>query len=146
MKAAVTDASVAIKWVFEEEHSDRALNVLRDVPTLHAPAHWLAEAATGLWSKSAIHGLLTVAEFEERLALLTSLPIVVAPLHGIIATAGLLALELRLTAYDTLYLALAEQLDLPLVTADRRLHERAAGQARFASRLRWIGDMPTGDG
>lgn len=142
MKAVVIDASVAIKWVYDEADSDRALCLLHDVPSLHAPAHWLAEAATGLWSKSAIHALLTPVEFEQRLAFLASLPVVLAPLGGLVAAAGRIALDLRLTVYDTLYLALAEQLDLPFVTADRRLFQRAAAEPRFVTRLVWIGDVP----
>jgi predicted nucleic acid-binding protein len=140
MRGAVIDASLAVKWVVAEEDSDRALVILRGVETLHAPAHWLAEAGTALWAKAAIHRLLSAAELQERLAFLASLPVAAAPLPGLIGAAGALALDLHLTVYDTLYLALAERLDLPLVTADRKLHERVASEARLAGLIRWIGD------
>jgi hypothetical protein len=140
MKKAVFDAGVAVKWVVSEEHSDRALAILRDVPALHAPAHWLAEAGTALWAKTAIHHVLAAAELHERLAFLASLPVVAAPLPGMVGAAGALALELHLTVCDTLYLALAERLGFPLVTADRTLYERVAPEARFAGLIRWIGD------
>jgi predicted nucleic acid-binding protein len=141
VEAAVFDAGVAVKWVVAEEHSDRALALLRDAPALHAPAHWLAEAGTALWAKTAIHGVLVPAELDERLARLASLPVVAAPLPGLVGAAGRLALDLHLTVHDALYLTLAERLGLPLVTADRKLHDRAAPEARFGRLIRWIGDV-----
>lgn len=139
MKAAVVDASVAVKWVIAEAHSDRALLVLRQAMTLHAPSHWLAEAANALWAKVSVHHVLSAAEMRTRLGFLSSLPIIVAPLPDLVGMAGDLSLDLGLTVYDTLYLALAEKVGAPLITADRKLHERAS--ARFAGRLCWIGDV-----
>jgi predicted nucleic acid-binding protein len=141
VRAAVIGASVAVKWVVAEDHSDRALAVLRDVPSLHAPAHWLAEAGTALWALAAVHHAITPADFQTRVAFLASLPITAAPLPDLIGAAGLLAIDLRLTVYDTLYLALAERLHLPLVTADRKLFERASKAARKNSPVRWIADV-----
>lgn len=43
VKRAVVDASVAVKWVVEEEFSDAAERLLTMGTTLHAPSHWLAE-------------------------------------------------------------------------------------------------------
>jgi predicted nucleic acid-binding protein len=143
VRAAVIDASVAVKWVVADDHSDRALAVLRDVMSLHAPAHWLAEAATALWALAAVHHIITPADFQTRIAFLASLPITVAPLPELIGAAGVLAIDLRLTIYDTLYLALAERLNLPLVTADRKLYERASSTARKNSPVHWIGDLET---
>ena len=145
MKGIVVDASVAVKWVVSEEHSDRSLAVLRAVPGLYAPAHWLAEAGNTLWAKAAIHHVIDAAEMHQRLAFLSSLPVAVTPLPEIIGAAGLLALDLHLTVYDTLYLVLAERIDVPLVTADRKLYERASQATRFVDLIRWIGDfsLPT---
>jgi predicted nucleic acid-binding protein len=50
------------------------------------------------------------------------------------------AVDLRLTVYDTLYLALAERLNIPLVTADRKLYDRASSAARDSGLVRWIAD------
>ena len=131
MKGVVVEASVAVKWVVGEEHSDRSLAILRDVPGLYAPAPWLAEAGNTLWAKAAIHHVINSAEMHQRLAFLSSLPVAVTPLSEIIGAAGALALDLHLTVYDTLYLILAEKIDVPLVTADRMLYERASQKTRF---------------
>jgi predicted nucleic acid-binding protein len=45
------------------------------------------------------------------------------PLKSLAETAWGVALERNLTAYDACYIVLAEALDAPLVTADRRLAE-----------------------
>ena len=45
----VVDASVALKWVFDEPESEAAV-ALRD-EELVAPALWLAEAANALWRR-----------------------------------------------------------------------------------------------
>jgi len=45
------------------------------------------------------------------------------------------AVDLRLT-----YLALAERLNIPLVTADRKLYDRASSAARDSGLVRWIAD------
>ncbi len=52
MSAVVVDASVAAKWVVEEAFSAQAASLLTG-NTLHAPAHWLAEAVNVLGAKVA---------------------------------------------------------------------------------------------
>jgi predicted nucleic acid-binding protein len=47
----IIDASVAVKWVAEEEDSDAATAWLAEA--LGAPELWLAEAANALWAKPA---------------------------------------------------------------------------------------------
>jgi predicted nucleic acid-binding protein len=46
--------------------------------------------------------------------------------------------------YDSLYVALAEARDIPLVTADKRLIRRLADDAALAKRVVWVGDFPNG--
>jgi len=108
------------------------------------PAHWLAEAGTALWAKADIHRQITREEMHARLAYLAGLPVVAAPLARFAAVAGVVSLELGVPLYDTLYLSLAEQLGLPLISADRRLLKRAGDLPRFAGLLVWIGDVALG--
>ena len=133
MKAAVVDASVAVKWVVAEDLAENA-GLLRSVGQLNAPAHWLAEAANALWAK-AWRGELTAFEAEQRVGLLTQAPIVVTPLASLAEEAIRLSNALGLTVYDTLYLALALERVISLVTADRRLFERTRAQPEFAARV-----------
>jgi len=138
---AVVDASVAIKWVVTEPYSDNAACLLAEGTRLLAPGHWTAEVATTLWAKSAIYGAMTRPQAIERMAWIAGLAIEVTPLDHLILAATHLAFELRATAYDTLYLALAEQSGCALVTADRRLYDKAKASARCGELIAWVGDL-----
>ena len=63
-------------------------------------------------------------------------------LAGLAVQAAALAVEQQVTTHDALCLALAAQRRLPLVTADRELHDkvlRAPESPRWAA---WVGDLP----
>ena len=141
MQSAVIDASIAVKAVTSEEYSANTLVLLRTVPSLHAPAHWLAEAANALWSKVAVRKTLAAHLLRPRLIFLSRMPILAAPLPSLAADAGDIAQELHLTVHDALYLALAERLRSPLVTDDRKLITAASGKARYAGLVIWIADV-----
>jgi predicted nucleic acid-binding protein len=68
---------------------------------------------------------------------LVRLPLQVASTAGLAETALMLALEHGATAYDAAYVALAQKLTLPLVTADEALVRRLAGTGLD---VRWLGD------
>lgn len=141
MKHVVVDASVAVMWVLPEEHSAAANQLLADDVVLHAPGHWMAEVATAVWGKSAVHGLLSRAEATERLGWLRGVPVREAPLRDLLPTAVEAAFDLHTTIYDALYLALAEITTAPLVTADRKLFDKANASPRRRDFVRWIGDL-----
>ena len=64
-------------------------------------------------------GTLTEKRFEQAIEDLADIPLTRFPARGLMRR----AFELRenVTAYDACYVALAEALDWPLCTADRRL-------------------------
>lgn len=116
----VVDASVALKWVVPESLSEHADRLLAGEHDLAAPELLGVEAANALWKKVQ-RSELTARDAREALDLL---------LHGGLtwhATRGLLPRALALAhlsghpVYDCVYLALAEQLGAPLVTADALL-------------------------
>jgi predicted nucleic acid-binding protein len=144
VKQAVIDASVAIKWAVPEAHSDNAASLLAEGTGLSAPGHWAAEVATALWAKSAIHGVLSRQQAIERMAWIESLMVEVVPVDRLIVAAMGIAFDLHATAYDTLYLALAEQSGAALVTADRKLYEKAKASSRFSDLIVWVGDLSLG--
>lgn len=128
----VVDASVALKWVVPESASEHADRLLAGDHDLAAPDLLATEAANALWKKVQ-RSELTAPDAREALDLL---------LHGGLtwhATRGLLprALELaclsRHPVYDCVYLALADQLGAPLVTADASL-AKVARARRIAVR------------
>ena len=139
MKVAVVDASVAIKWVVEEEFSDQAGTLLTGT-TLCAPAHWQAETVNAIWGR--VHrGKLSAADGRERASTLISAPVEAVPLAGLLDQAFHLAVALRLTVYDSLYVALAKVRSIPLVSDDRRLLRRMMAEPTLAALTRPLADL-----
>lgn len=115
----VIDASIAIKWVVEEEGTESAL-ALRRQATLIAPDLLVPECVNILWKKAQRNELSRdEALFAARL--LQSAEIELVPSRALMVAATRLALELDYPAYDCLYLALAIENDCKFVTADERL-------------------------
>ncbi len=139
MTQAVVDASVAVKWVVEEDHSTEAA-ILLGFDACHAPDHWRAEAINALWSK-VVRGDLTAADAEERMTVLLRAPVIGTPIADLNARAFAISVALTVTIYDLLYVALAEKRDIAMVTADERLIRRLSSDAALAKRMVWVGDL-----
>ena len=122
-KAAVIDASVAVKWVIDEEGSERALMLRHS--RLYAPDVWCSECANVLW-KSLRRQELTREEAEAAAALLSAAEIEIVPTRPLMERAVKLAADLAHPVYDCVYLLTAIDLNIPLVTADERLQAKAA--------------------
>ena len=138
MKQAVIDASVIAKWVVDEDHSDRAIRLLA-LDARHAPSHWRAEAVNVLWAK-VFRGDLTAADAEERMGVLMRAPIIDTPTESLMPRAFAISVAGSVTIYDGLYVALAEKLGAPMVTADHRLIRKMAGDAALSKLIIWVGD------
>ena len=138
----VIDASVATKWVLNEEHAEASLRVLAAGFSLHAPSHWLGEVGTALWSSSAVRRELTQEACRERYDWVLSLDIAEEPIRRLAAPALSIAFDLGLTVYDALYIALSKRIRAPLVTADRKLRDRVARQEPGSDLVLWIEDVP----
>jgi len=125
----VVDASVAVKWLFEEPDSERAEALLTSAEEgrlkLVAPAILSAEIANALWKRmrrgdmGRQKTLETEQRFEEVCPLLL-------PIEDLVQRALELAIDSRHPVYDCLYVALAEELSGELVTADERLYRAFA--------------------
>jgi predicted nucleic acid-binding protein len=133
----VIDASVAAKWVTPERDSPLAEALLDD--ELIVPDLLFAEVANILWKKQ------MRAEMDGATALvgarwLMQVPFQVHDSASLLADALTLALRLHHPAYDCFYLALAERVAAPLVTADKRLHAlcHAVDGERFGERIRLL--------
>jgi predicted nucleic acid-binding protein len=127
MNTLVIDASVAIKWVVEEQGTPEAL-ALRQRAKLIAPELLIAECASILWKKVQRDELFK----EEALLaarLLQGAEIELLPTRSSLEAATRLAIDLDHPAYDCIYLALAVAHDCPFVTADERFL-RKLGQVR----------------
>jgi predicted nucleic acid-binding protein len=85
-----------------------------------APELLLAEAANVL-NKKQLSGELSESESNQLLSDILLVPIRLFPHHPIIPRAFELARAHKLTVYDTLYLALAEEHGAVIFTCDRKL-------------------------
>ncbi|HET6468906.1 MAG TPA: type II toxin-antitoxin system VapC family toxin [Geminicoccaceae bacterium] len=136
----VADASVLLKWFVQEEGADVAAMLL-DEHELSAPVLVLAEVLNAAWKKQRLGQIddVTARGICRRVAP----PLVrLAALEDLAPRAWRLARELDHPVYDCFYLALAEQDDATMVTADRRLLARLAGTGwadRVKSLREWAG-------
>jgi predicted nucleic acid-binding protein len=129
----VIDASIAIKWVIEEEGTPQALTLRREAKLL-APELLVAECANILWKKARRNEL---SREEALLAarLLQTAAIELVPTRFLLAAATRIAIELDHPAYDCLYLALAIENDCRFVTADERFLRKLGGRrSRFRAK------------
>ncbi|MFV3076595.1 type II toxin-antitoxin system VapC family toxin [Niveispirillum fermenti] len=115
------DASVAIKLAIAEPDSHLAEPLLR--AELHAPDLLYAEVANILWKKLAREEL-TDAIAAQALDVIGQLRVSITPSKVLLTDAAWLARTAGHPAYDMFYVALAQELSAPLITADRRLSEK----------------------
>jgi len=133
----VIDASIAVKWVVEEDGTAEALR-LRRRAKLIAPELLTAECANILWKKVQRDEL---SKDEAFLAarLLQAADIEFLPTRSLLEAATRTAIELDHPADDCLYLALAAECDCRFVTADERFLRKLSEGHRRKFRDRVIG-------
>jgi predicted nucleic acid-binding protein len=119
VKAFIIDASIAIKWVVEEDGTAHAL-ALRRGSRLVAPDLLVAECANILWKKVQ-RGELTAEEADLAARLLERSDMELMPMRGLMQAATRIAVSVLHPAYDCIYLALALATQSRFVTADDRL-------------------------
>ena len=138
------DASVAVKWILNEERSDRALALYRDSidadQTIVAPPLLPLEVTNILRQRMRAAEVLPLTEAIGHLSDFLALPISIVNPAGLHHAALVLADTYGLPAsYDAHYLALAEYLDCALWTDDLQLLRRVQHALPY---VRAIGDYP----
>jgi predicted nucleic acid-binding protein len=137
--AFVVDASVTAKTVIIEPLTPeaKALFALLAIgaANLDAPDLIYAECANILW-KQVQRGGVTPAEAASHLATITAAPLQITPTLALAADALQVALAHGISAYDACYVALAQRLGIPLITADQRLVNKLTGTAHAVI---WLG-------
>lgn len=134
----VVDASVGIKLFVEEEFSEKVyafFEKLAEDSTVefHVPDLFYIECANILLKYTRRFGR-PLADAQADLVDLNILSLKSTPMPVLIEDALVLASELNLSAYDAAYAVLAQQLEIPLITADAHL-------ARAVDWAVWLGDL-----
>ncbi len=121
---AVVDASVAVKWLFAEDGTVEARQLLAHGIVLHAPDFILIEAANVIWKKARRREAADAQPYLLELDRLGDF-VALTPAAELVFHAAAIAMRIDHPVYDCLYLACAEVEEAPLVTADRRLCDAA---------------------
>ena len=122
----VLDASAAVELLLETDSGWRVFErIARKGETLHAP-HLMSLEVVSTLREQIRRGLVTESRATEALSDFGDLA-VTRYVHELLL-ARIWELRANATAYDAAYLALAELLDAPLITHDRKL-ERIPGHS-----------------
>lgn len=122
----VLDANIIVKLLVEEPRSDIAQQIFDDERfVFYTPAHALAEVVEVLCRKIR----LREADEQQLRQALIWLPgsFLTVPVETLLERAVDLALKNAIGIYDALYVALALDRDIRLVTDDQRLANRLKG-------------------
>ncbi|MDQ1292623.1 MAG: hypothetical protein QG608_503 [Actinomycetota bacterium] len=115
----VVDASaVALALLDDGPLGDRAREILTDDTDWAAPAHVLTEVMSVIRGH-VLGSKLSLDRADEAVSALKALTVSLSDCRTLLNR--IWHLRHNLTSYDAAYVALAESLDVPLVTADARL-------------------------
>lgn len=124
----VIDASVVVKWFVREQDSNKAFTVLRSEEYLLAPELIFVEVSSAL-TKLVRIGTLGENDVKGRLTrwhqYVTDQIVSIEPMLAYLSAAEDLSIALCHPLQDCLYLALAQQVQAPLLTADIKFFNKA---------------------
>ena len=130
----VLDASVAACWVLRNPLQARALKLRADhqhnIHELIAPSHFPGEIASAL-TKAERQKLIPVGNARRLIQDILNTPPVLYSIDSLFYRAVEISSQTRTGFYDCLYIALAEQENCELVTADDKLINALQKQFSF---------------
>jgi predicted nucleic acid-binding protein len=140
MTAYVVDASTAVKLYLVEPLAAEAaalFALLSASPPadFQVPDLFYVECANIFW-KQVRKGALTAAQVAAYETKLRGLPLNRTPTFELTVSALPIAVSYDITAYDACYVALAQRLGIPLITADQKLQAKLAGSPHAVT---WLG-------
>jgi len=121
----VVDANVAIKWVVEQPHWERAREVIARGVTLMVPGMFVAEVTSTL-GRYVRARIITLEQARRGLTSILGQISVFEQDASLAEEALSKGAELDYPPYDCFYLALAMLRGAPFVTADKRFINRLA--------------------
>ncbi|MBI4286071.1 MAG: type II toxin-antitoxin system VapC family toxin [Chloroflexi bacterium] len=137
---AVVDASVVLKWQFDDEDCVSQATALRDdcymrgAIKMIAPQLLVYEVVNGI-VMAGRRKRLTLDKATAAMGNILTLAIELKEVDPLLLMD--VALKYNLAAYDAAYLALAEAQECDLWTGDRTFYQTVKGES---SRVKWIGD------
>jgi predicted nucleic acid-binding protein len=136
----VVDASIAVKWLLPEAHTDAARRTLSGDHELLAPDLIWAEVGSAIWKRWR-SGQIGSDTARVLLSAFRRAPLQISESKVLMDSAWDIAERYDRSFYDSLYLALAVIAECPLVTADLKLYNRLKASP-FADSLVWVEDTP----
>ena len=140
--SVVIDASLAVKWLVEEEYSDKAHAILQlwvDQDITRIAPHLMPFEVANALHRRVVRGELEVGDSTRMITRLLESRLELRQPPGLHVRALQLASQLKQNAaYDAHYLALAESVGCELWTADERFYRSASPSAE---NMRWIGEF-----
>ena len=132
----VIDASVLVKTVLPENGSDIAAELIRkhrdNTISLVAPDHILVESVNAIWKHVSVLRDVTEDEAGRALSLLRNAGVLYFSAADYCHLALQLAVKYRHPVYDTLYIALARDLNCSVISADETLRRKFGSPPVFA--------------
>ena len=124
----VIDSSALVEILAEKERADAFRTLAESDLEWLVPEHFVLEVVStlrGLW----LGGHLERSTFEAAVTRVEALPIDIWPSKPLLTR--IVELAPNATPYDAAYVALAERLDVPLLTADEKLARMPGTRCRF---------------
>jgi len=134
----VVDANVAIKWVVEQPHFERARDIVARGMVLMVPAMFVAEVTSTLW-RYVRTNQISASQARAGLASILSQISIFEQDADLAEEALDRGTELNCAPYDCFYLALAMRRGGPFVTVDKRFINRLAN-TRYKSHVIHLAD------
>ena len=145
--SCVIDASVCMKLFLREPLSERAdvlFSLLGEDPfaRIYVPALLYAECGQILWKYVREYGY-PIEDARENLIQFEEIALSRLAISDLVSQALEIALEYGVTVYKACYIAAARALNVPLVTASKRLVRRFVGTG---DSIIWLGDIEVSSG
>ncbi len=137
MTEIIIDASVAIKWLFEEPLQQYARYYLSPQYTRMAPDFIYLELFSATHKKVQFESLRVEDGLNSLRMLFNENVLKLMPFFFYLERAYEIANSIHHSIYDCLYLSLAEQQRSKVVTADRKFYDRVK-KTEYAHCISWI--------
>jgi len=124
----VVDASVVIQRLIRDTYTEQARRLFRNLTEAdqcYLPEFGLLECTNVLWKQVRFHSM-PQSDAEVLATDLLNLPFEIMPIEEVSVRALQIGLAHQLAVYDSIYIALAEKYNYPLITADTRQRRRWA--------------------